>query len=117
MNVDYIIKEKANDFFYQIANSPVNNFSPNKFAKFSGMSLEEAFKFLLNCIDSKELNVTWELRCPNCGKLLPLNCNHDTDEMECLYCDEEFNVDKYDLYAKFSLTKEYKNHLISKKKL
>ena len=116
MTITFVTREKFQEFIKDICFSSIEKFTPSKFAKFANISIDDSFKLLIEHVATKELELSWELRCPNCSRVLTLNNDKNFDEYECDFCYETFDVDENDLFPKFQLTEKYKKHLINSKK-
>ncbi|MBL0846514.1 hypothetical protein JJQ58_00790 [Mammaliicoccus fleurettii] len=113
MAIDFITREKFQEFIKLISESAIDKFTPSKFAKYADININDSFKLLMEHVATKELEISWELRCPNCSRALSLNNNKDFEEYECDFCYETFDVDENDLFPKFKITDKYKEYLIS----
>lgn len=115
MGINFETRDKANDFIHNIALTKIDTFSPSKFAKYAELSIDEAFNFLMQYVQTKELQLIWELRCPNCNKKLRMTNVESFENYVCEFCDYEFDITKNDLYPKFKISPEYKKYLTEKK--
>lgn len=113
MAIDFITREKFQEFIKLISESAIDKFTPSKFAKYADININDSFKLLMEHVATKELEISWELRCPNCSRALSLNNNKDFEEYECDFCYETFDVDENDLFPKFKITDKYKEYLIN----
>ncbi|REH78765.1 hypothetical protein [Staphylococcus felis] len=116
MAIDFITREKFNEFIKQITLSYIDTFSPSKFSKYANISIDDSFKLLVEHVATKELELVWELRCPNCNKVLTIDDSRSFEEYECVFCNEIFDVDDNDLYPKFRVSNDYRTHLLEKNK-
>lgn len=116
MALNFAVRKKLDDYLDTIALTDIEKFSPSKFSKYIDISIDEIFKWLLEHVSDGELNLIWEIRCPNCNRVLTLNSNKDFEEYECDFCHEIFDVEANDLYPKFSVSKDYKDYLLAEKR-
>ncbi|EGQ0375777.1 hypothetical protein KXP90_001243 [Staphylococcus pseudintermedius] len=116
MAIDFITREKFQEFLKSISKSPIDKFTPSKFAKYADININDSFKLLMEHVATKELEISWELRCPSCSKVIPLDNNKNFDEYECDFCYETFDVGENDLFPKFKVTDKYKEYLINSEK-
>lgn len=113
MAVDFEVRDKLNEFLPEIAILPVAKFSPSKFAKYADITISESFNLLLQYVDTNELILIWELRCPNCHRILDIS--KSLTEEECIYCEEALDITANNLYPMFKISDKYKEHLKIKK--
>lgn len=116
MTLNFAVRKELDEFLDSIALTEIEKFSPSKVSKYAGISIDEAFKWLLEHVADEELELLWEIRCPNCNRVLTLNSNKDFEDYECEFCYNEFDVESNDLYPKFKVSKEYKNYLLAKER-
>ncbi|HDT9050648.1 TPA: hypothetical protein REF33_002443, partial [Staphylococcus pseudintermedius] len=98
MAIDFITREKFQEFLKSISKSPIDKFTPSKLAKYADININDSFKLLMEHVATKELEISWELRCPSCSKVIPLDNNKNFDEYECDFCYETFDVGENDLF-------------------
>lgn len=115
MTITFVTREKLQEFIKEICFSPIDKFTPSKFAKFANISIDDSFELLIDHVATKELELIWELRCPNCNRVNSLDNSKDFDEYECNFCCETFDIDGSDLYPKFRISKKYRDHLVNSK--
>lgn len=113
MAIDFLTREKFQVFIKLICKSSIGKFTPSKFAKYADITIDDSFKLLMEHVATKELEIIWEIRCPDCNRALSLNDNKDFEEYECEFCYEIFDVDENDLFPKFKITDKYKEYLIN----
>ncbi|NMU73598.1 hypothetical protein [Staphylococcus aureus] len=113
MALNFAIRKELDEFLDTIALTDIEKFSPSKVSKYADISIDEAFKWLLEHVADEELELLWEIRCPNCNRVLTLNSKKDFEEYECDFCYNDFDVEVNDLYPKFRVTKEYKDYLLA----
>lgn len=116
MTITFITRKKFQEFLESLCYSSIEKFTASKFAKYASIGLDDSFKLLIEHVATKELELSWELRCPNCNRVLSLNSNKDLEEYECDFCCDIFDVDENDLFPKFQVTKEFKDYLIESNK-
>ncbi|MGW9777592.1 hypothetical protein [Staphylococcus hominis] len=114
MALNFAIRKELDEFLDTIALTDIEKFSPSKVSKYAGISIDEAFKWLLEHVADEELELLWEIRCPNCNRVLTLNSKKDFEEYECDFCYDDFDVEANDLYPKFRVSKKYKDYLLAK---
>jgi hypothetical protein len=112
-------KRDINQFVDNVAYSPIRRFYPTSAAKYADVSLELAFKLLMDLTDSGELHLVWELRCPDysCARtvLVSPEENGFPDEIRCV-CGSYFEVQPKYVLPAFEIDEEYRNEIRSKKK-
>ncbi|NAM30013.1 hypothetical protein [Staphylococcus epidermidis] len=114
MALNFAIRKELDEFLDTIALTDIEKFSPSKVSKYADISIDEAFKWLLEHVADEELELLWEIRCPNCNRVLTLNSKKDFEEYECDFCYNDFDVETNDLYPKFRVSKKYKDYLLAK---
>jgi hypothetical protein len=107
-----LVKRKVNEFVDIVAASAVNAFYPTAVAKYAKTSVENVFKYLLSFTQSGELELKWELRCPDflCGNTLDVTNKqvNNEDIVSCPKCGIEFEVSAHDFFPVFVITEEMK---------
>lgn len=114
MALNFAVRKELDKFLDAIALTEIEKFSPSKVSKYADISIDEAFKWLLEHVADEELELLWEIRCPNCNRVLTLNSNKDFEEYECDFCYNDFDVEANDLFPKFKVSKKYKDYLLAK---
>jgi len=112
-------KRKVREFVDTAAISIVRYFYPSAVAKYANLPLDVAFKYLLELVDSGEIYLRWELRCPNytcIRKIGPYVYAPLLGEELCTVCGEEFEAKASDYYPIFEITPEFKIDILSQKK-
>jgi hypothetical protein len=113
MTVSLKERRELNKFLELLAFSAVKKFYPTAALKYAGVSsLENVYDFLLDCVESGELKIAWEVRCSNEDMLCARNIVVVKDknsvlntEVTCDICGKEFSVTPLDLYPFFEITK------------
>ncbi|MGV2874417.1 hypothetical protein ROU88_00905 [Macrococcus capreoli] len=113
MVIDFQIREKLNIFLVEMSKLPISKFSPSVFSKYANVSIDDSFNLLLEYVKTKELILTWELRCPNCNRVLDIS--KSINDEQCLYCEEELDITQNDLFPVFNISEDYKEFLKRKK--
>lgn len=116
MTVNLKERRELNNFLELLAFSTVKKFYPTAALKYADVSsLENVYDYLLDCVDSGELKIAWEVKCSNEDML----CTRKIDEVEnknsilneevlCDICGKEFSVTPLDLYPFFEITSEFR---------
>ncbi|MBY6272745.1 MAG: hypothetical protein CW346_11110 [Bacillaceae bacterium] len=107
------IKRKVNEFVECAAASYIKGFYPTAAAKYAETSVEEVFKYLVDLTKTGELELKWELRCPDftCGKIIDVSIDRNealNDTILCPKCGKEFDVNIRDFYPVFMITNQFK---------
>lgn len=117
---DYQIKRKISQFVDTVAFSRIKQFYPSAAAKYAQVPLNVAFEALLRLVIDGELNLKWELRCPNyhCVRRIALS-NDQTkayNSVSCPYCGTEFEAMPSDCFPVFEATEQFKADIYEEKK-
>lgn len=112
----YEIRDKVTEFVKMAAIAPVAGFYPTAVAKHANASVGIVFPFLIDFTKSGELNLVWELRCPD------FDCHHEIDivdlsignEVDCPKCGFEFFIKETDFFPRFDIDQDYKGYIRQK---
>lgn len=91
-------------------------FCPDAVARDTRLSVRDVFERLLFLVSDGRLVLQWEVHCPNCGKVMRergldrLHC----EETRCPGCRNTINVSADIIYPLFSVSPEYKDHVIKR---
>lgn len=80
-------------------------------AKDTGLNIRDVFERLLLLVSDGKLVLLWDVRCPVCGEAIlrerEVNCN-----VWCSKCKKVVEVSPDVIYPLFSVSPEYKEHVI-----
>lgn len=114
MGKDFKINKHATDFIESLALSNVKSFYPEAFAKYAKISLQKSIEKLLEFTESGELDLKWEIRCPNAychNKIEEYNPTQLSRELSCDKCGEEFLISNEDIFIRFDINRDYKEFI------
>ncbi|MBY0145102.1 hypothetical protein [Neobacillus niacini] len=117
MTVNLKEKRELNNFLELLAFSSVKKFYPTAALKYTKVSsLEDVYDFLLDCVESGELKIAWEVKCTNEKMICARKINDIEDknsilnkEVMCDICGHEFTIAPFDLYPYFKITNEFRD--------
>lgn len=115
----YLGKRKVREFVDTAAMSIVKYFYPSAVAKYANLPLNVVFNYLIELVDSGELYLKWELRCPNytCVRRIGPYVNTPVlGDTLCPVCGEEFEAEISDYYPIFEITSDFRKDIQSQKK-
>ncbi|WP_313428339.1 hypothetical protein [Siminovitchia terrae] len=116
MTVNLKEKRALSNFLELLAFSSVKKFYPTAALKYTQVSsIENIYDFLLDCVDSGELKIAWEVKCTNENMICARKINDVDDkntilneDVMCDLCGHEFTVSPLDVYPYFEITNEYR---------
>jgi hypothetical protein len=115
----FMVKDKVNEFVKTAAlSSQIKAFYPAAVATYANTSVDIVFPELLGYVATGELELNWQLRCPNldCINIIAKDTAKIGDEEMCNKCGNEFEVTQNDLFPIFAVTKEYKDYVLDQYK-
>lgn len=111
-------KWDVNDWIDEISSMPIKRFYPTAVAKDTKLPIDEAYEYLMDAVDSRKLNLLWEIRCPNleCIRALSISPEKITSgEISCPICGMEIIIAPDIVYPVFEISPEYKARIKQKK--
>lgn len=93
---------------------PVKSFYPSAISNIIPLPFSDIFKILLSAVEKEILCLKWEVRCPDCGKILEEVYNKQIQiepiDYDCNFCGD-VEVQKRDVYPVFYIADDYRESI------
>lgn len=119
MSVDWKTRGRVREFVAALAASPTEMFYPTAVANFdNSLKMEDVFAVLVELCESKELELMWEITCPNiessCYRrigIVPDYKEYLGVTVQCDICGKEFEIEEEDIFPIFKINPEYSTYI------
>nr|WP_289038305.1 hypothetical protein [uncultured Allobacillus sp.] len=114
MKEDFLLRNKVNEFIKTVALGQVKAFYPSAVAKYTKTSSNQVFPKLINSAQNEEIELLWEVRCPDfeCGNIVDVSKEKNFDHnLICDKCGNEFKTMELDFFPRFVINPYYKEAL------